>query len=306
RSKSTISREIIRNQEFEDFKYYPPKRRQHVYKYNALIAQHNAITRSRKIGTKSKFTKEMAEAISENHLRHWSPEQMVHGDKRVTVSRNTIYNWILRDWIDKVPHSRIRKYRKRSNRKHAALSQQKREMIQTRTIENRPKEVNERKCFGDWEIDCILPSREGKKCIVTINERKSRFTFMALAKTQSASGIIPVIDTFMALHGDAVRSITCDRGKEFANSSFINCIEDTYQAKVYFAHAYTPQERGTNENTNGLIRAFLPKKKTFESKTQADMIFIANELNTRPKKIHGFTTCKEVYERECAALNNSS
>lgn len=165
--------------------------------------------------------------------------------------------------------------------------------------------MNERKCFGDWEIDCILPSREVEKCIVTINERKSRFTFMALAKAQSALEMIPVIDTFMALHGDAVKSITCDRGKEFANSQFISHIENTYEAKIYFAHAYTPQERGTNENTNGLIRAFLPKKKTFESKTQADMIIIANELNTRPKKIHGFTTCKEIFEREYAALNNS-
>lgn len=141
---------------------------------------------------------------------------------------------------------------------------------------------------------------------MTINERKSRFTFMALAKAQSASEIISVIDTFMALHGDVVKSITCDHGKEFANSLFINHIENTYQLNIYFAHAYTPQERGTNENTNGLIRAFLPKKKTFESKTQADMIFIVNELNTRPKKIHRFTTCKEIFERECAALNNSS
>lgn len=112
-------------------------------------------------------------------------------------------------------------------------------------------------------------------------------------------------ETFMALHGDAVKSITCDHGTEFANSLFINQIENTYQSKIYFAHAYTPQERGTNENTNGLVRAFLPKKLTFESKTQADMIFIANELNTSPKKIHGFSTCKEIYERECAALNNS-
>lgn len=186
------------------------------------------------------------------------------------------------------------------------MSQQKLDIIQTRTIEHRPKEVNERKRFGDLEIDYILPSREGKKCIVTINERKSRFTFVALAKAaHSASGILPVIDTFISLHGEAVKTITCDQGKEFANSQFINRIENTYQAKIYFAHAYTPQERGTNENTNGLIRAFLPKKLTFESKTQADMIFIANELNTRPKKIHGFSTCKEIYERECAALNNS-
>lgn len=83
---------------------------------------------------------------------------------------------------------------------------------------------------------------------------------MTLAANQSGSSMIPVIDTFMSLHGDVVHSITCDRGREFANSIFISCIERNYHKKVYFTHAYAPQERGTNENANGLIRAYLPKK----------------------------------------------
>lgn len=108
---------------------------------------------------------------------------------------------------------------------------------------------------------------------------------MALAANQSGSSMILAIDKSMSLHGDVVHSITCDRGREFANSTFISCIERNYHKKMYFTHAYAPQERGTNENTNGLIRDYLPKKQTFDS--QSDIIYIAIQLNTRPKKMHG-------------------
>lgn len=73
--------------------------------------------------------------------------------------------------------------------------------------------------------------------------------------------MVPIIDTFMALHGESVKSITCNRGREFANSTFIHLVETVvYDKQVYFTHAYASQERGTNENSNGLTRAFLPKK----------------------------------------------
>ncbi|BDC77734.1 IS30 family transposase [Enterococcus faecalis] len=304
RSRSTISREMIRNQQFDDFKRYSPKRRQHTYRYNALWAQNGANFRKKNIGKATKITPEMVNAISEGYTRRWSPEQIVNGDQRVTVSRNTVYNWILRGKISLIGRNRIRKYRRRKKRRNDCLDRQTSEMVRVRSIENRPLEANLRERFGDWEIDCVLPSREGKKCIVTLNERKSRFTFIALAENQSASAMVPIIDTFMALHGESVKSITCDRGREFANSTFIHLVETVYDKQVYFIHAYAPQERGTNENSNGLIRAFLPKKQTFESKSQYDMIHIAKELNTRPKKIHDFLTCQYIYE-QCMAKQDS-
>lgn len=306
RSRSTISREIIRSQEYQDYERYSPKRRQHMYRYNALIAQNNARHRKLKIGRNTKLTDEMKAAIIEGYKKKWSPEQIVNADSRVSVCVNTVYNWILRGFIKELDRRLVKRYRKKSARKYRALGRNESEMVLKRSIEQRPSVINKRERLGDWEIDCVLPSREGKKCIVTLTERKSRYTFMALAASQSGSSMIPVIDTFMSLHGDAVHSITCDRGREFANSTFISCIERNYHKKVYFTHAYAPQERGTNENTNGLIRAYLPKKQTFESQSQFDIIHIANQLNTRPKKIHGFKTCAEIFKNEVLKLERDN
>lgn len=295
RARSTISREIIRSQEFQDFRLFSPKRRQHFYRYNAMIAAGSARERSQHIGRKPLITPELKFLIAKGYEHHWSPDEIIHGNPNIKICRNTIYNWILRGWIPKVSHNQIKHYHRRNRRRKEALEEANRQMIKSRSIDKRPKVINDRKRFGDWEIDCVLPSREGKKVIVTFNERLSRYTFMALAEGQSGEALMPVIDTFMALYGDTVRSITCDHGKEFANTITIMQIEQTYRKELYFAHAYSPEERGTNENSNGLIRTFLPKKHTFESKTQADMKRIAKELNTRPKKVLNWKTCAQVF-----------
>lgn len=108
----------------------------------------------------------------------------------------------------------------------------------------------------------------------------------------------------MALYGEHVLSLTCDHGKEFANSVLLDCLENMYQLDVYFAHAYAPEERGSNENANGLIRAYLPKKQTFEQFTQADLKYFADDLNNRPRKMHGWKSCKEVYEGKIPKLKS--
>lgn len=298
RSRSTISREILRSQEFQDYKMFKPRQRQHILRYNAMIAENNARLRSRKIGRKPSTTPEMTKIIAEGYSHHWSPDQIVHGNAEITVCRNTVYNWIFRGWVPKIGQDQIKRYHRRPKRRKEALTEANREMIKSRSIDNRPDIINNRGRFGDWELDCVLPSRDGKKVIVTFNERLTRLTFMAFAKAQTGKALVPVIDTFMALYGDHVLSLTCDHGTEFANTTLISRIEDTYHKQIYFAHSYAPEERGTNENSNGLIRAFLPKKQTFESKTQAEMIYVAKELNTRPRKMHNWKTCKEVFEDE--------
>jgi IS30 family transposase len=298
RNRSTISREILRSQEFQDYKMFKPKQRQHILRYNAMIAENNARLRSQKIGHQRMVTPKMAEIIAEGYSHHWSPDQIVHGSKEITVCRNTVYNWIFRGWIPKVGHNQIKRYHRRPKRRKEALSEANREMIKSRSIDNRPEVINKRERFGDWELDCVLPSRDGKKVIVTFNERRTRLTFMALAKAQTGEALVPVIDTFMSLYGDYVLSLTCDHGTEFANTTLIRRIEDTYKKELYFAHSYAPEERGTNENNNGLIRAYLPKKQTFESKTQADMKAVSTDINTRPRKMHNWRTCAEVFDDE--------
>ena len=102
RSRSTISREILRSQEFQDYKMFKPKQRQHILHYNAAIAENNARLRSREIGHKRLVTPEMTDIIAEGYAHHWSPDQIVHGNVKVTVCRNTVYNWIFRGWVPKV------------------------------------------------------------------------------------------------------------------------------------------------------------------------------------------------------------
>lgn len=304
RNRSTISREILRSQEFQDYKMFKPRQRQHILHYNALIAGHNAQLRSNKIGRKPTVTSEMAEIIAEGYSHHWSPDQIVHGHEEITVCRNTVYNWIFRGWVPKVGHDQIKRYHRRPKRRKEALSEANRQMIKSRSIENRPEVINRRERLGDWELDCVLPARKGKKVIVTFNERRTRLTFMTLVKAQSGEALIPAIDTFMSIYGEHVQSLTCDHGTEFANGTLISAIENTYHKQLYFAHSYAPEERGTNENSNGLIRAFLPKKQTFETKTQADMKTIATELNTRPRKMHNWRTCADVFKDEISKLEN--
>ncbi|WP_125703325.1 IS30 family transposase [Lacticaseibacillus daqingensis] len=301
RNRSTISREILRSQEFQDYKMLRPRQRQRILRYNAMIAETNARSRSTKIGRKCFVTTKMVEIIAEGYSHHWSPDQIVHGNVEITVCRNTVYNWIFRGWVPKVGHDQIKRYHRRPKRRKEALTEAKRKMIKDRSIDNRSEVINNRERFGDWELDCVLPSRDGKKVIVTFNERLTRLTFAAFAKAQTGKALVPVIDTFMSLYGNHVLSLTCDHGAEFANTTLIGRIEDTYHKKLYFAHSYAPEERGTNgtnENSNGLIRAFLPKKQTFEGKTQSDMINITKELNTRPRKMHDWKTCEEIFNNE--------
>ena len=300
RNRSTISREIRRSQESQDYKDFPPRRRRPLLHYNALIAENNAVARSRRKGRKRLINPCMTAAIEDDYAKHWSPEQIAHGDKRVNVCRNTIYTWIFRGLVPKVGHDQIKHYRGRNKRRKGSLAEANREMIKTRSIENRPDIINKRTRLGDWEVDCVLPSRDGRKVIVTFNERLSRLSFMAFASAQSGEALVPVLDTFMSKFGDEVLSLTCDHGTEFANSVWINRVEDTYGKALYFAHAYSPEERGTNENSNGLLRAFLPKKQTFEKYKQSDLQQISYELNTRPRKMHDWKSCSEAYQDEIA------
>lgn len=159
----------------------------------------------------------MKDTIIEGYKKKWLLEQIVNADSRISVCVNTIYNLVLYGLIKEFDRRLVKRYRKRSARKYRALNRNKSKMVLKRSIEQRTSVViNKRERLGDWEIDCVLPSREGKKCIVILTERKSRYTF--------------------------------------------SCIERNYHKKVYVTHAYAPQERGPNENTNGLIRAYLPKK----------------------------------------------
>ena len=132
--------------------------------------------------------------------------------------------------------------------------------------------------------------------IATMVERKSRFTVVAKAKNKTTKAVIGGISKAMSALSCAVNTITFDNGKEFCMHQEL---ADTLNAQIYFATPYCSWERGLNENTNGLIRQYLPKKKAFDSISNYDIQLVANKLNHRPRKCLGYKTPFEVFSVAC-------
>ena len=207
------------------------------------------------------------------------------------VSHERIYQHI---WADKreggILYQHLRhipkKYRKRYG------SKQERGQIPNRvSIDERPPEVESREEIGHWEIDTVIgKSHDG--AIVTLVERTSRFTVIGKLVGKHADPCAEKTVEILTPFSDKVKSITADNGKEFAK---FERIAEALEALFFFAHPYHSWERGTNENTNGLIRQYLPKSMGFEFLTQEDCQAIMDKLNNRPRKVLGFRTPAEVF-----------
>ena len=243
--------------------------------------------RHRKPGTNVKMTPELIAVIEEKVTQfQWSPEQIAgwlkreHG--RQIISHERIYQHI---WADKkaggtlYTHLRrkAKKYMKRINGKT------KRGQIIGRVgIENRPPIVETRTRIGDWEADTIV-GKAHQGAIVSLVDRKTRYTKLIKVERATAEAVQLAITT--ALNSFPVHSITFDNGKEFASHLVI---AEALNTATFFARPYHSWERGTNENTNGLVRQYIPKKTDFATVSHEDVARIENLLNTRPRKCLGY------------------
>jgi len=138
--------------------------------------------------------------------------------------------------------------------------------------------------------------RRGGAVLVTSVERKSRFSVIALAPDKRADSVTQALAGALVLYQEQVHTITCDNGKEF---SFHEEFSAALQAECFFAHPYQAQERGLNENTNGLIRQYLPKGTDFDMLSQQDINLIMDNLNNRPRKSLSFNTPKKLFLGAC-------
>ncbi len=270
-NKSTISREFGRNQ---GQRGYRPK-------------QAHKKAQRRRVGKAQKRLKAETWAQVEEKLRlDWSPEQIsgwLKENELDPVSHESIYQYIYADKRaggDLHRHLRCqKKYRKRQGGKD------RRGQIPNRvSIEERPEIVELRERIGDWEADTIIGAGQ-KGAIVTLVERKSRFTLMEKVDHRTAEATEKAIVRMLLPYILWVLTITFDNGKEFANHEEI---AQQLQADMFFAHTYASWERGTNENTNGLIRQYLPKGTDFSSVTDDQISFIMERLNHRPRKCLDF------------------
>jgi len=226
-------------------------------------------------------------------VEQWSPEQISARFARDcigSISHETIYRHLYQDKKqggDLYLHLRhcAKKYRKRGS------SREKRGRIKDQVmIDERPDVVEERSRIGDWEMDTVI-GRPGGSVIVTMVERKTRYTLMALASNKEASEVGAAIFTAMRAHRDRVLTTTYDNGKEFAQHQLI---AELLEAEAYFAHPYHSWERGLNENTNGLIRQYFKKGSSFDDVTPEELQMVEDKLNSRPRKCLDFQTPNEI------------
>ena len=278
RHKSTIGREMSRN---SGLKGYRPKQ-----------ADSLAISRRQE---KSNCRISCTSWLRVKRLlqEHWSPEQIshwLHQEENIHVSPEWIYQYVLRD---KQEGGNLYKYlRCQKQRKKRYGTPDHRGQIKGRvSIDERPKVVNERSRIGDWEADTVI-GKQGGSVLVTLIERKTRWSMIGKASNRTAAEVQSVIVKQLLPLSEHVHTLTYDNGKEFA---YHQDIDQELQSNGYFAHPYHSWERGLNENTNGLIRQFFPKGKDLIGVTDKDIQIVMNKLNNRPRKCLGFKTPNQVF-----------
>ena len=225
---------------------------------------------------------------------HWSPEQIclrLKDDGILEISHERIYQHII---LDKQTggdlHTYLRERVKR--RKRYGGGKERRGTIPNQTsIEERPEASEARDEPGaDWEGDLIIGSKH-KQAIVTLVDRCTRFTFIAKVPFKTAQAVQEAICSCLSSVKQLFRSCTLDNGKEFAQHE---AISQTLEGHVYFAHPYSSWERGTNENTNGLIRQYFPKDCDFTTITDKQIKQVQDMLNNRPRKVLDMKTPNEL------------
>lgn len=282
RSPSTIAREVKRNLSTER-------------RYSAEKADSYAVARRRRSRRNSHFSSEDWELVEFLISLDWSPEQVAGWLKLhdvLSISYETIYLYV---WHDKRRGGDLWRHMRQANkkrRKRNGSHDSRGRVAGKRHISERPPEVEGRKVPGHWEIDTIMGDDHGRHSALTLVERKSGFLQMGKLVRHCAAAATARTIELIERQPERFRSITADNGSEFHSYKLI---EEATGVPFYFATPHHSWERGTNENTNGLIRQYLPKRTSMAHVTQADLELIATKLNTRPRKRLGFKTPEECY-----------
>jgi IS30 family transposase len=286
--KSTISRELRRNRGLKGYRPYQADE----LAYDRQCAAY-----------RSRIAWQTWQQVERLLRQDWSPEQITGRlklEQQPTVSHECIYLYV---YAEKrrggTLHRHLRSQKKQRKRYSGYI---RRGQIPNRTsIEQRPQIVARKRRFGDWEADTIVGARH-KGGILSVVERKSKLTRLRKLATKAAAEMKDNAIVLLAPLAARVHTITVDNGKEFCEHELIAA---GLQARLYFAHPYSSWERGLNENTNGLIRQYFPKKYEFAKITDQDLQQVEDLLNNRPRKTLGYRTPNEVFfKQRSVALRN--
>jgi IS30 family transposase len=238
--------------------------------------------------------------VTNRLLDCWSPEQIAgrldvrapESLREKAISHTTIYRWI---WVDPQRAQQFRPFlriARKPRRKPYGKPSRQGQIRGKRSIEDRPREANERQRLGDWEGDTVV-GKGRKGFLLTCVDRASRYL---VARKVEACASTPVARqlqrSLRKLPASKRRSLTLDNGREFARPLEL---ERKLAMPIYFAHPYHSWERGTNENTNGLLRQYLPKGTDLAAVTASELAGYTRQLNHRPRKCLGYRTPFEVF-----------
>jgi IS30 family transposase len=283
RSRSTIFRELKRNSDADE--------------YGAVVAQQRTELRRKSRPLLKKIDQPQTnEIVRQGLVKYWSPEQiagrMIHDkvDAKSRVSRSSIERWIKSDPQRKHWESFLRRRGKKRPR-----DDRRGQLPSTTPISGRPAIVETRERCGDWEGDTIVSP--GKRSgLVCSTDRRSGLLELSKTSNLKSKTVIDTMKSQLAKHPRELRrTMTLDNGKEFAQHKRLARV--VYEG-VYFARPSSPWERGTNENTNGLIRQFFPKRTDFADVSNQQVLKIKQLLNERPRKRLGYKTPIEVFNEQ--------
>lgn len=271
--KSTISRELRRNRGLKGYRPYQADELAYDRQCEAY---------------RSRIAWETWQQVERLLRQDWSPEQIagyLKLTKQPTVSHECIYLYV---YAEKrrggTLHCHLRSQKKQRKRYNGYI---RRGQIPNRTsIDQRPQIVARKGRFGDWEADTIIGARH-KGGILSVVERKTKLVRLRKLTTKSATEMKDATIELLTPLAAKVHTITVDNGKEFCDHELIAAALKT---RFYFAHPYASWERGLNENTNGLVRQYFPKKYDFRNITEEELQRVEDLLNNRPRKTLGYLT----------------
>jgi IS30 family transposase len=284
--KSTISRELHRNL---GQRGYRPK-------------QAHRMALQRRSHICSRILPETWAVIETKIRMDWSPEQIsgwLRRHQAIQVSHEWIYQYILADKrMGGNLHRHLRCQKKR--RKRYGSYDRRGKLSNRVSIDERPQVVEQRQRIGDWEVDTII-GKGHRQAIVTLTERRSRFVFLRKVNQRKAHLVSEAVIDLLRPVSDQLHTITGDNGKEFAEHERIARELDV---DFFFAHPYAAWERGTNENINGLVRQYIPKKRDLLLVDETELALIMKKLNHRPRKCLDFMSPYEVFFEQSVALRS--
>lgn len=261
--------------------------------YNESVSNRG---RNLKIGSDHK----LAGYIEDMIRKKYSPEALLfHAEQEnlqfsTKLCYKTIYNYLdaglfLNASVNDLPVKRS--VRRKKNRKSSVALNNR----NGRSIEERPKDILERKQYGHWEMDTVVSAQNtGKSCLLVLSERMTREEIVMKIKDKKSSSVVHALNMLERKYGskkfrEKFRTITCDNGVEFLDQEGIEKSKYTkgMRTMVYYCHPYSSYERGTNENINRMIRRFFPKGTNFDTVTKEQAAMVENWINNYPRKILG-------------------